>query len=205
MYCITDKSDNLYVVTTKCKKYYKNIPFVQPTLSSNGVIGGDSFAVASQSQHEANEPWHAFRNAYDGTVYFLSGKTLSQNLYIYNPNPIKVNKFIVQNRGIDGSCLVDWRVYYKDEYGDTVGSGWAQCASGTTSNHALGASNDLVIHDGVGFHKYWCIQAVSCTGGNNDYWAASRITLDAQEIVEGTAGDYDRDEYVVNPLGVKLK
>lgn len=187
----------------KTRKYYKTIPavtraFTQPTLTANGTMGGDSFAVDRDSIHQTWEPWYAFRNKYVATEYFHSGQGQPHWLAFYNPYPLKISSLKIQNRGIDGSCLVNYEIHASED-----GNSWTTIRTGTMTNTALGANNTVSISN-QNYYKYWRIKSLSCTGGNNDYWACSRITITAMEMtqveheIEVSEGE-DYDRYVDEP------
>ena len=64
------------------RKYYKYQyqEFVQPVLTSNGTLGGDSFAVAGNTN-----TYNAFDGATSGA--YATGAT-NNTVIVYNPNPI---------------------------------------------------------------------------------------------------------------------
>lgn len=80
------------------------VPFVQPILSANGTIGGDSFAVAMSSEYSGRPAWHAF----DGVTTLNAqqtntahtGNSMPSWFEFYNPEPICVTKMAVWNGNI---------------------------------------------------------------------------------------------------------
>lgn len=182
----------------KAGRYFKTIPaqtrsFTQPTLTENGIIGGDSFAVAGDSVYRDFQPWYAFRNKYVATEYFHTGKGQPHWLRFYSPNPLKVSSIKIQNRGIDGSCLANYEIQASGN-----GEEWVTITTGTMPNTELGAENSVSVPSST-YYKYWQIKSLSCTGDNNDYWATSRVTINALELlspeheIEVEEGeDYDR-------------
>lgn len=79
--------------------------FVQPILSADGTIGGDSFAVAMSSVYSGRPAWHAF----DGvktlnpqwTNVAHTGNSMPAWFEFYNPVPICVTKMAVTNGNIN--------------------------------------------------------------------------------------------------------
>lgn len=197
------------------RHYYKtvNVPveytdWVQPTLTNNGILGGNSFAVSCDSVFESWQPWLAFRNMYSATEYFHSGYGQPHWITIYNPKPLKVSSIKIQNRGIDGSCLLNYEIRVSND-----NNIWVSIKSGTMTNTALGAENTVTIST-QNHYRYWQIRSLSCIGGNNDYWASSRITIVAQELVHESYtyemevsenDDYDRYEDVPDYEHIKSK
>ena len=196
------------VVGKIVKKYYKTVPavtqaFVQPTLSANGVMGGNAFAVSCDSVYGNFQPWYAFRNTYVAREYFHSGQGQPHWLAFYNPNPLKVSSLGIQNRGIDGSCLVNYEIHASED-----GADWITITTGTMPNTALGAENIVSISN-QNYYKYWRIKSLSCTGGYNDYWACSRVTITATEMTQaeyeievGASEEYDRYEDIIVPYAL---
>lgn len=74
--------------------------WTQPTLTSNGTLGGDSFAVYSSRQYTAN--YYAYK-AFDGnstTNWLINTANVPTkvDLDFYNPNPINVTNIEITNR-----------------------------------------------------------------------------------------------------------
>ena len=181
----TDKP--VYKVHKEIKetKYYKEIitPFVQPILTSNGTLGGDSFAVASN-----NFPWNNTALHYmwfdgqtgqngNGTSHRGGGYSI-----IYNPIPIKITS-VIADAGYSG----DW--FDVVFYGSDDGQNWEQiCYIG----HGLRTKCDV---NSPKFYNYYKIYNQSGFGHDGHGYgggvAELHITATQREIIETTKDDYD--------------
>lgn len=107
-----------------------NTRFVQPTLSSNGTLGGSSFAVASSPRGSTTdtknkEAWGAFDG--DDTTYFR-GNDRTAWITFYNPQPLVVKSIeilpffkgheYVQISGSNNNS--DWDPLFEKNYGSSA-------------------------------------------------------------------------------------
>lgn len=73
--------------------------FTRPNLTSNGTLGGSSFAVYSPDNYSTSSsyaPYRAVDSSTATTYYWQSTSGTSEKSYIlYNPKSLKVSKFIV--------------------------------------------------------------------------------------------------------------
>lgn len=172
------------------RKYYKN--FVQPTLSSNGTIGGDSFAVqaSAETTHSTagGKAWNAFDN--DSNTYWGSGGTgRTQSIIMYNPQGLRVDKITVTNWHNNRTATAG------NVYSSNDGSNWVLSCYWKNSD-STGDSSWVVDVGSLGFYKYTKFET---TAGNWDiqgYFAFNQITLTA--VLQGTESDYDFYEDVYN-------
>ena len=72
------------------------VAWEQPTLTSNGTMGGDSFAVAASSTvwSDGAQAWGAF----NPDSFWHADSSSTQWIAWYNPKPLKVTKFQLLNR-----------------------------------------------------------------------------------------------------------
>lgn len=179
--------------------YWKYTDFVQPVLSANGTMGGDSFACNQSSYLNTNRlAWKAFdedNQIYDDNWHSANGHPA----YIewYNPNPLKISNIRIRNRDSDGSYIKQYTISYSDN-----GSNWEQVASGTSPNQTAYGEWDITITE-LGYHQYWRLTCISSSGSNSGYTAIQHIGLTAQIISSGTAEDYDYYTDVLGYKGVK--
>jgi hypothetical protein len=72
------------------------VSFTQPNLTSNGVLGGDSFAVSGTGQ--VSTSYDAYK-AFDGNsgTYWWASNSNNNTLTFYNPKKIKVSQIAMTN------------------------------------------------------------------------------------------------------------
>lgn len=175
------------------RKYYKyevlEQSWTQPSISSSGTVGGNSFAVTSSSALGNRSSYHALDStgwvATSSTGYFI----------FYNPVAIKVVglKFSETGSGIYGTCYIN----SYDLYGSNNNASWIKI--GTYTQGSGTKSNDI---NNNTYYKYYKIQALS----SNNLTAMANLVIYALEdytkIVEADSSDYDfyRDEGIYKIL-----
>lgn len=168
--------------TTKeiVNKYFEYIPFKQPILSSNGVMGGDSFAC-NQSSYLAIDrlAWKAFNadNTTDGDSWH-SANGHPAWIEWYNPKPLLISSIQVRNRDSDGSFINSYTVSYSDD-----GTTYTSCKTGKSPNQTAYALWSISI-DEANPHKYWRLTCNTSSGKNNAYTAIQSIFINAQELFQ---------------------
>lgn len=172
--------------------YYKYHyqPFAQPVLTENGTVGGDSFAVASDSYlAQAGLPAYA---VFDGTGNgWHSGNGHPHWLAFYNPNPLKLSKLWIRNRGggsAGGAFIKDWQLQYSDN-----GSDWAVITTGTSAN-TDNAYWSIQMPEGYNqYHHYYRLYVTSGAGYNSGYTVIVEMAIEAEErvAVKSDLSDYD--------------
>jgi hypothetical protein len=118
--------------------------FVQPALTANGTLGGDSFAVAAQSS--SNPAYEAFDNA-TGTFWSpAQGSFFPQWIEFYNPTAIKVSSLSIATQA--GNTLKRYSILGSDD-----GTNWTTICtvSGTFSGSFTAAVNSTVYYK---YHRF---------------------------------------------------
>lgn len=167
--------------------------WAQPVLTSNGTMGGNSFAVNQSSvlgSVEGDGAWLAFDGKGSGTRWH-SAKNLPQSIAWYNPKPLKITNVKVTNRSTDGSYPNAYQLQYSD---DTIN--WTTTNSGNGTGGDSVSWNIAVTH--TGFHKYWRLYITSATGSNSNYVAIGGIDITAQEKTSNLILNDDSKFYVPN-------
>lgn len=74
------------------KKTVTETAWTQPILTSDGTLGGNSFAV-QMLNNPTNPAWQAFNDSADG-ARITSGASTDSSYTMYNPNPLKISKIL---------------------------------------------------------------------------------------------------------------
>lgn len=190
------KSSTPYAMSKIVRKYYKTVPavtqtFVQPTLTANGTMGGDSFACSANAETPAsNAPMVAAYRVFDNddTTYWRSG-TSTGWIAFYNPNRLKVQK-------------INWLPFHSYPKTGTVqgsndGSSWEDLCSFTASSLSAFDIN-------VNSQNYYKYHRINITSVNKDVIhayelkiTATEMTSPEHEIEVGASDEYDRYEDVI--------
>lgn len=166
------------------RKYYKYVSWTQPVLTSNGTVGGASFAANASSEYNSgSRAYFAFDSG--STQYWHSNSGHPQWLGWYNPNPLKITSIKVKNRNSDGAFINDYTVLCSNN-----GSNFIEVASGTSPNQTAYGEWTINISEADSY-KYWRLNCTSSSGNNSSYTAVQQITITATELVAGTASNYD--------------
>lgn len=175
------KSVTIYkVVKENIRKYYKYDikDFVQPTLTSEGLLGGSYFACGGQAR---NSIYAAFDNNASTFAQFgtYSG---ANNLIFYNPNPLKISSLSFQD--YSGAQWNNGKLEYSDD-----GYTWT-LSNDNITNSAVNWSFNV---SEQGYHRYWKLTVTAAAGYNGSNWDCWQLNINATEktIVEGTEQDYD--------------
>lgn len=153
-------------------KFYKltsvENPCEQPILSSNGVWGGDSFAVDSPSYVNGYYPFYAFDGSTTGTAVAINGT----NPYkMYFPTPVNISN--IKSVGYhDSSWLLNsYRIAYSDD--DITYTNATEIL--TATNYTINAN----INKAIGYHKYWEIVPITCSSAG---WSVRELYVHAHEL-----------------------
>jgi len=180
---------------TECtRKYYKYqySTFVQPILSANGTLGGNSFAVyINQLGDSSCVASRAFDNNASTFALILGpreGYPDYPNGYItfYNPIPLQVSAITIVPRS----------GYQRIRKGIFQGSNdnitWSDLYTiNTTTNDT--ATYNINSQDAYKYHRIWIVQSDYTANYYYYYTAFTQLDITAQErlVVESTESDYD--------------
>ena len=143
-----------YIVKRKVRKYRKK--FVIPVLTSNGTMGGDSFAVDCSTPKD--NVYEIFNAGADGTkAVDTNPNAAPQWVRFYNPVPLKVTKFrlgqIKNTAEQNNYYITAWKVQASDDK-----ETWVDVWSGTATKPAQTLVADI---KNSGYHKYYRAYVVS--------------------------------------------
>lgn len=169
--------------------YYKKITvekdWVQPILTSNGTLGGSSFAVACSNVNTAAGWINNIAACFDGqtdTGHISNANGIylpaSCEIIIYNPIPLNIKKFTLSQ----GAGNAKGGLHAGAIYGSDNGSNWVKVGtySGLTAN-ASTITEYINLPNNTGYYKYTKI--ANTTGGTNGV-VVKEITLTATQKVE---------------------
>ena len=178
-------------------KYYKKVTiendFAQPILTSNGTLGGDSFAVYAYDLVDG-----AAYRAFDGIVQTNQSSCCTTNgkgyIEFYNPTPIK----LVSIQTYDYVTNTSYRCEEGIIYGSNDGTNWAVLTTFTQPT-STGTGNLLPVINvnSNDAYKYFKIKnEKSGTGGTSGEWVVPEIIITATEQTQGwqecTKAQYDQ-------------
>ena len=130
--------------------------FIQPNMTSNGILGGSTFAVTSVGNMLSDtEPYYAFTR--DKDYAYVGGATPS--LIFYNPDPLKVSQLNIEWRSPSSQNPHTINV---NVYGSNDNETWAPLVSnvGDTNEGASYGSSYLLINltNNSNYYKYYKIE-----------------------------------------------
>ena len=151
------------------------VNWTQPNLSSNGSMGGDSFAVSSNRvQLSGNDVYKAFDGVTSGGNYFhTESGTKTGYIDIYNPVPIKITGFTIYNQNGSANRASSAGIIY----GSDNGLDWTQITTYTNSVQTAGGTWNISLSSNSKYYNYYRIE--STAGGSDSYWTINEIKISA--------------------------
>ena len=172
------------------RKYYKYIynSWTQPVLSSNGIIGGNSFAVTASSYYDSpRQPFNAFdgQNAAESNCWHAASG-FPQWLEWYSPEPLKYSNIKILNRTNNGNAIKDYQIQISDD-----GNNWETILTGTNTVSDAASEWNINLSSIQPITKYMRIYIT--TGYDSNYVVIGEVTITAQQqsTTGGTSSDYD--------------
>ena len=156
----------------------QEIPWTQPVLSSNGVLGGSSFACVSNDTYSGREAWRAF-DGISNTGWNSTTAASTANptwLTFYNSIPLKVTKLDLYN----------WANYYIVDYSIVASndnSSWTTLTTGTFPNAGNYGLNTVNLSNNNSFYNYY---KIICTNDNGAATAISTLNITAVQQIAVT-------------------
>ena len=167
-------------------KYYKYIEtdWTQPILTSNGVLGGNSFAC--YGEYAVNQPCYYMFDGNDSSFAQYWATSINEFIF-YNPNPLNITR-------LDFLYYPSTYITNGIIYGSNNTSDWDELAK--FSHNANSATEILSYKEFYKYYKVKIISANGSTGSSNviaDIYTLN-ITATQQKIIEATQDDYDFSE-----------
>lgn len=151
---------DLYTENPNASYFAKTeMDWVQPVLSANGTLGGNSFAVSASSIYSStHETYLAFDNS-DSTQWLTQAPasvTFPVTLTLYNPVALKCSKLTMTNRLTYSSIFTGGNVYGSDD-----NSTWNLITAFTNNITTAGAQWEINLSSNNNFYKYYKIEFTS--------------------------------------------
>lgn len=118
---------------------YDIMPVEKPTLTANGTLGGDSFAVAATDQYSSTyAAWKCFTETNTDCWVSNASASTSNPIYytIYNPEPVQINFIEMRNRSSSATEMLGDFVFQASNDGVT----WEDIATFNNRNTTANAS-----------------------------------------------------------------
>ena len=155
------------------------LAFVQPVLTSNGTMGGSSFAVsANESNSTAYNVFGNTSNGWDNSQAPTESKPAE--ITIYNPNPLKITGINLQNSYNSANVWSKMTLL-----GSNNGNDWVTIS---THNNSIRTANTWV-SAGVTSNSYYKYYKFSFTSNtSNTYIQIQKISISGTYISTHTGG-----------------
>ena len=135
--------------------------WTQPTLTSNGTLGGNRFAVSASNNYDASTyPIYKSFDNDDSTIWYCSSAPV--DVIMYNPQPLKITKIQCKNR-VDAA---NYTFTAGTVYGSNDGSSWTQLTTFTNNVTTAGGTYDISLSSNTNFYIYYKVtfSTASTTG-----------------------------------------
>lgn len=175
------------------RKYYKYSisSWTQPVLTSDGLIGGYSMAVASsRAPYSTNDVYRAFDS--DTSTRWYPAGTGSTGipiiLTIYTPENINITNLQFMNAANANNAPNAFTVY-----GSNDNTSFTQLGSFTNSVQTSNATWNVDLSSNTGYYQYYKIEFTQWNGAATGGRGIKEIDITATQktITEGTSSDYD--------------
>ena len=190
------KNNNTYKLPTKVNRtYYKyqDTSWTQPTLSSNGTIGGNSFACFAGSFAGSYQPYYAFDGS-TTTAWCSNSTNTADFIGFYNPKPLLVTNIHCYNyQWITGK----WEVY-----GSNDNEYYELLATGVNQYNTNGSRFNMELNSNTKAFKYYKIQCLTTLAAQRVGFGELTITAKERVTVNGSASNHDFYEDKVTYYGI---
>lgn len=180
----------------KVRKYYKYQNWTQPILTSNGTMGGNSFACSQSTYLNDAMAFRCFNGdtttSGESNRWQINNVNTSTQYWIswYNPKPLKTSSIKVYNNEVT-YVVKNWELCGSD---DNVN--WTTLATGTNTNTTAFSSWTISVPSSAKAYKYF---SLGCTPNSTTSMQIGEIQITAKEVVNGTSSNYDYYETETKP------
>lgn len=129
--------------------------FIQPTLSANGTMGGDEFAVEQSSTYSSNSAYKMFDN--NASTEAVADQT-SAYFTFYNPDPLNVTAIAITNESDSRRAIQTCKVSVSNN--GTTFTDIYTYSDGSTGNETW----TIDLSSNTGYYNYYRVTALT-TGG----------------------------------------
>jgi hypothetical protein len=170
--------------------------WTQPSLTANGTLGGDSFAVTASAEHNGTwgdwRAYHAFNGDLSDKGWSGNSNTLPQHIIFYNPEKLLVSNIkILNHEGNNGGFTAG------NIYGSNDGSDWVLISPFTNDVITKGTAWDIVLASNKKPYKYHKIEITATQGfSSTNTVKCKEIYITAQELKAVGGIVEDADYYV---------
>lgn len=158
------ETGNLSLVDELVIGKINTVPWTQPVLSSNGTIGGSSFAVYSAQEYAAYQPlWKGFDNSTSdvGSIRFTTGST--GEVIIYNPVGLNISNINFTTTSANGASGATGTVYVSND-----NTTWTEI---TSFSQATASNNWSIPLSYNGYYKYLKLSVTSTSYTDSGYYS----------------------------------
>lgn len=127
--------------------------WTQPVITSNGTIGGSSFAVSATQSHEGNPAHKMFDNNTNGN-WVSAG--VEDDLILYNPTPIRIIKLGMTNRNESPVRPIANGTIY----GSNDGNVYTEITSFTNTVETQSGTWSVDLSNNANYYKYYKLSLV---------------------------------------------
>jgi hypothetical protein len=153
--------------------------WVQPVLTANGVLGGNTFAVSANGEASNTPAYKMFDN--DNSTYWYGATNGKGYVTLYNPTPLNI-----VNLKITNSQWVEDNIATGEILVSNNGTDWAKILT-FTGNTASNATWEIDLNTNGGFYKYYKINILSL--GSTSYPPAIvNLEIITGNLVKNTNG-----------------
>lgn len=148
--------------------------FTQPTLTSNGTLGGKNYAVwtdVTQYPESWAGAWGLFN---DNGLFHSAQYSTTGNIIFYSPKPLNLTNITFWNQIVAGMDVSGRASSAGNIYGSNDGTNWTLITTYTNSVQEQ-TSWSVNLPSNTTYYKYYKIN--STANGGSDYWCIQGLTL----------------------------
>ena len=162
------------------------LSWLQPYMTTNGIIGTSSFALSSNvSQLSGSSDIYTIMNNVTGAGFHSVQGTTTGYIDFYSSTPLRITNIHVTNQTDSGGA--NRASAAGTIYGSNDGTNWTTLVSYTNTQQAASGEWDITIPN-TSFYNYYRWE--STTGGSGGYWTIAHIKITATQNIALTAEGY---------------
>lgn len=157
------------------------IPWTQPTLGQNNIIGRNSFAVSASSVYSGNQPWKAFdKNA---SSFWGSTNASPAHIIFYNPTKLRLIGLTITN--YRGDLAIPGYYYSRSGrvFGSNDGINWTLLKTYTNNVSQYNSKWTININSN-NFYNYYKLDSTDFPVYGNQGWFIQQIDITANQLVQ---------------------